>query len=55
MIDNHIHHGNRLGIDISRIQWKRVVDMNDRALRTVTVGLGGLAEKAFRRKYREGP
>ena len=41
MIDNHIHHGNQLGIDISRIQWKRVVDMNDRALRTVTVGLGG--------------
>jgi len=41
MIDNHIHHGNQLGIDVSRIQWKRVVDMNDRALRTVTVGLGG--------------
>jgi formyltetrahydrofolate synthetase len=41
MIDNHIHHGNQLGIDISRIQWKCVVDMNDRALRTVTVGLGG--------------
>jgi formate--tetrahydrofolate ligase len=41
MIDNHIHHGNQLSIDISRIQWKRVVDMNDRALRTVTVGLGG--------------
>jgi len=41
MIDNHIHHGNQLSIDISRIQWKRVVDMNDRALRAVTVGLGG--------------
>ena len=41
MIDNHIHHGNQLGIDVSRIQWKRVVDTNDRALRTVTVGLGG--------------
>ncbi len=41
MIDNHIHHGNQLGIDVSRIHWKRVVDMNDRALRTVTVGLGG--------------
>ena len=39
MIDNHIHHGNQLGIDVSRIQWKCVVDMNDRALRTVTVGL----------------
>jgi len=52
---NHIYHGNQLGIDVSRIQRKRVADMNDRALRTVTVGLGGLAEKPFRRKYREGP
>ena len=42
-LDNHIHHGNALGIDIRRIQWKRVVDMNDRALRDVTVGLGGPA------------
>ena len=41
MIDNHIHHGNSLGIDVRRIQWKRVVDMNDRALRSLTVGLGG--------------
>jgi formate--tetrahydrofolate ligase len=41
MIDNHIHHGNRLGIDVRRITWKRVVDMNDRALRDITVGLGG--------------
>lgn len=41
MIDNHVHHGNALNIDIRRIQWKRVVDMNDRALRDVTVGLGG--------------
>ncbi|WP_108646483.1 formate--tetrahydrofolate ligase [Polynucleobacter rarus] len=41
MIDNHIHHGNALGIDVRRIQWKRVVDMNDRALRSLTVGLGG--------------
>ena len=41
MIDNHIHHGNALNIDVRRIQWKRVVDMNDRALRDVTVGLGG--------------
>ena len=40
-IDNHIHHGNALGIDLRRISWKRVVDMNDRALRDVTVGLGG--------------
>ena len=41
MIDNHIHHGNELGIDPRRIQWKRVVDMNDRALRKITVGMGG--------------
>ncbi|MEI6546301.1 MAG: formate--tetrahydrofolate ligase [Burkholderiales bacterium] len=40
-IDNHIHHGNALGIDVRRITWKRVIDMNDRALRDITVGLGG--------------
>ncbi|MEA3192214.1 MAG: formate--tetrahydrofolate ligase [Betaproteobacteria bacterium] len=43
LIDNHIGHGNELGIDIRRIQWKRVLDMNDRALRDITVGLGGTA------------
>ena len=43
MIDNHISHGNALGIDVRRIQWKRVVDMNDRALRDIVVGLGGTA------------
>ena len=41
LIDNHLHHGNALGIDLRRISWKRVADMNDRALRQVTVGLGG--------------
>ena len=41
MIDNHIHHGNELGIDVRRIQWKRVVDMNDRALRDIVISLGG--------------
>src|SRR5438046_326258 len=41
LIDNHIHHGNELGIDVRRIQWKRVLDMNDRALRDVVVSLGG--------------
>src|SRR5580698_2335028 len=41
LIDNHIFHGNELGIDVRRIAWKRVVDMNDRALRDITVGLGG--------------
>jgi len=34
MLDNHIHHGNELGIDVRRIAWRRVMDMNDRALRT---------------------
>ena len=41
-IDNHIHHGNKLNIDPRRISWPRVVDMNDRALRNVVVGLGGV-------------
>ncbi|HEL1817828.1 TPA: formate--tetrahydrofolate ligase [Streptococcus suis] len=41
LIDNHIHQGNVIGIDQRRIIWKRVVDLNDRALRKVTVGLGG--------------
>ena len=48
MIDNHIHHGNELGIDPRRIQWKRVVDMNDRALRKITVGQGGPANGYLR-------
>ncbi len=43
MIDAHIHNGNELGIDVRRITWKRVVDMNDRALRQIVVGLGGKA------------
>ena len=41
MIDNHIHHGNALGFDLRRIAWRRVMDMNDRALRDIVVGLGG--------------
>ena len=41
LLDNHIHHGNELGIDVRRIVWKRVVDMNDRALRDIVVSLGG--------------
>jgi formate--tetrahydrofolate ligase len=43
LIDNHIYHGNELGFDLRRITWKRVMDMNDRALRDITVGLGGPA------------
>ncbi len=41
LLDNHVHHGNALDIDVRRITWKRVLDMNDRALRDVTVALGG--------------
>lgn len=41
MIDNHIHQGNELNIDVRRITWKRAIDMNDRALREIVVGLGG--------------
>ena len=43
LVDNHIHHGNSLNIDVRRITWKRVVDMNDRALREIIVSLGGVA------------
>ncbi len=43
LIDNHIHHGNALGLDSRRIAWRRVVDMNDRALRDVVIALGGTA------------
>jgi formate--tetrahydrofolate ligase len=43
LIDNHIHHGNALDIDVRRITWKRVMDMNDRALRDITISLGGPA------------
>jgi formate--tetrahydrofolate ligase len=42
MLDNHIHHGNALGLDSRRITWPRTIDMNDRALRQIVVGLGGL-------------
>jgi len=42
-LDNHIHHGNALDIDVRRITWRRVMDMNDRALRQINVGLGGPA------------
>jgi formate--tetrahydrofolate ligase len=48
LIDNHINHGNALDIDPRRIQWKRVVDMNDRALRNIVVGMGGIANGYLR-------
>lgn len=41
MIDNHIHQGNELRFDLRRVTWRRVIDMNDRALREITIGLGG--------------
>jgi formate--tetrahydrofolate ligase len=43
LIDNHIHHGNALGFDVRRIAWRRVMDMNDRALRRIVIGMGGTA------------
>jgi formate--tetrahydrofolate ligase len=43
LIDNHVHHGNALEIDVRSVTWKRVVDLNDRALRQTVVGLGGTA------------
>ncbi|UUL83183.1 formate--tetrahydrofolate ligase [Sphingomonas qomolangmaensis] len=43
MIDNHIHWGNKLGIDVRRVVWRRVLDMNDRALRDIVQGVGGVA------------
>ncbi|NOQ65423.1 MAG: formate--tetrahydrofolate ligase [Methyloprofundus sp.] len=48
MLDNHITHGNSLEIDARRIKWKRVVDMNDRALRKITIGQGGTANGYLR-------
>jgi formate--tetrahydrofolate ligase len=42
LLDNHIHHGNELGVDIRRISWRRVMDMNDRALRDIVASLGGV-------------
>ena len=42
MIDNHLHHGNALNLDARQVHWKRVMDMNDRALRDIVVGLGGV-------------
>ena len=45
LIDNHIHHGNALDIDVRSVDWKRVLDLNDRALRDVVVGLGGLVQR----------
>ena len=44
MLDNHIHHGNSLDVDPRRVFWRRVMDMNDRALRNMVIGLGGVLQ-----------
>ncbi len=44
MVDNHLHHDNALGLDSRRVVWRRVMDMNDRALRDIVIGLGGHRE-----------
>jgi formate--tetrahydrofolate ligase len=44
IVDNHLHHGNALGLDSRRVVWRRVMDMNDRALRDIVIGLGGHRE-----------
>ncbi|MDO4284478.1 MAG: formate--tetrahydrofolate ligase [Eubacteriales bacterium] len=51
MIDNHLHQGNELGIDPTRIVWKRCLDMNDRALRNLVVGMGGKMEGPVREDH----
>ena len=48
LLDNHIHQGNKLGIVTKKIVWKRVVDMNDRALRNIVIGLGGKGDGVTR-------
>src|SRR6201989_1897171 len=44
MLDNHLYQGNKLGIDMNEITWRRVLDVNDRALRNIVIGLGGRAD-----------
>jgi len=48
MVDNHLHHGNALGIDVRNITWRRVLDVNDRALRNVVIGLGAREDGVVR-------
>jgi formate--tetrahydrofolate ligase len=50
IIDNHIHHGNELDLDPRRISWPRVVDMNDRSLRDIVIGMGGTANSMPRQE-----
>jgi formate--tetrahydrofolate ligase len=48
MVDNHLHQGNKLGLDLDNIAWRRVLDVNDRALRNIVLGLGGAADGVCR-------
>jgi formate--tetrahydrofolate ligase len=48
MLDNHLHHGNELDLDVDNITWRRVLDVNDRALRNIVIGLGGQADGVVR-------
>jgi len=48
MVDNHLHHGNELGLDLDNITWRRVLDVNDRALRNIVIGLGGKMDGVVR-------
>jgi len=48
MVDNHLHHGNELGLDLDNITWRRVMDVNDRALRNIVIGLGGRMDGVVR-------
>jgi formate--tetrahydrofolate ligase len=48
MVDNHLHHGNELGLDLDNITWRRVMDVNDRALRNIVIGLGGKMDGVVR-------
>ena len=50
MLDNHIHQGNALRIDTKRVVWKRCVDMNDRELRNIIIGMGGKADGIMQRR-----
>ena len=48
MVDNHLHHGNELDLDVDNITWRRVLDVNDRALRNIVIGLGGKVDGVVR-------
>lgn len=48
MVDNHLHHGNALGLSLKKITWRRVLDVNDRALRNMVIGLGGAEDGVVR-------